>query len=77
MKNGTIQVICGSGRGKSDAAVGKAIGTLAENKTVIIIQFLKGSQAESKKDILARLEPELKVFRFEKASAFYENLSDK
>ncbi|MCI8948539.1 MAG: cob(I)yrinic acid a,c-diamide adenosyltransferase [Lachnospiraceae bacterium] len=76
MKNGTIQVICGSGRGKSDAAVGKAMNTLAENKTVIIIQFLKGSQGERKKDILARYEPELKVFRFEKASAFYENLSE-
>ena len=75
MKNGTIQVICGSGRGKTNAAVGRAIRALAEQKNVIMIQFLKGSQDEGMKDVLARLEPALKVFRFEKAAAFYEALS--
>ncbi len=75
MKKGTIQVICGSGRGKTNAAVGRAIRALAEQENVIMIQFLKGSQDEGMKDVLARLEPELKVFRFEKASAFYETLS--
>ena len=76
MKNGKIQVIYGSGRGKSNAALGKAISALSEHETVIIIQFLKGSLGEGSKDILTRLEPELKVFRFEKSSAFYEHLSE-
>ena len=76
MKNGKIQVIYGSGRWKSNAALGKAISALSEHETVIIIQFLKGSLGEGSKDILTRLEPELKVFRFEKSSAFYEHLSE-
>ncbi len=76
MKNGTVQVICGSGKGKTSMALGLAISALSEHETVIIIQFLKGSLGEGSKDILTRLEPELKVFRFEKSSAFYEHLSE-
>ena len=76
MKNGKIQVIYGSGRGKSNAALGKAISALSEHETVIIIQFLKGSLGEGSKDILTRLEPELKVFRFEKSSESFARLSE-
>lgn len=76
MKNGTVQVICGSGRGKTSMAVGYAIHALADGKRVIVIQFLKGSLEPERMDVLKRLEPELKVFRFEKALAFFENLSE-
>lgn len=75
MKNGTIHVIYGLGKGKTNAAVGSGIRAAAEHKNVIMIQFLKGNRSGEKKEILARLEPEFKVFRFEKSAAFYETLS--
>lgn len=76
MKNGTVQVICGSGRGKTSMAVGLAVSALAEQKRVIMIQFLKGSLEPERMDVLKRLEPEMKVFRFEKSPAFFEQLSE-
>lgn len=76
MKNGAVQVICGSGKGKTNAAIGSAISALAEHKSVIMIQFMKGNQASESKDVLARLEPGLKVFRFEKSPGFFETLSE-
>lgn len=76
MKNGTVQVICGSGKGKTSMALGLAISALAEQKRVIMIQFLKGSLEPERMDVLTRLEPELKVFRFEKSPAFFEHLSE-
>ncbi len=76
MKNGTVQVICGSGKGKTRMALGLAISALAEQKRVIMIQFLKGSLEPERMDVLMRLEPDLKVFRFEKSPAFFEHLSE-
>ena len=76
MKNGTVQVICGSGKGKTSMALGLAISALAEHKRVIMIQFLKGSLEPERMDVLMRLEPDLKVFRFEKSPAFFEHLSE-
>lgn len=76
MKNGTVQVICGSGKGKNSMALGLAISALAEQKRVIMIQFLKGSLEPERMDVLMRLEPDLKVFRFEKSPAFFEHLSE-
>ena len=43
MKNNIIQVICGPGRGKSTAALGRGISALTQNQTVIMVQFLKGA----------------------------------
>ena len=76
MKNGKIQVIYGSGRGKSNAALGKAISALSEHETVIIIQFLKGSPKQEGLEILKCMEPRFKLFRFEKADMHFENLSE-
>lgn len=76
MSKGTIQVICGSGKGKTMAALGKGISMIASHQSVIMIQFLKGSQSPEAFDILKRLEPEMKIFRFEKSDAFFEDLSE-
>ena len=76
MKNGAVQVICGPGKGKTDMAVGCAVRALSDRKNVIMIQFLKGSLKPAKIDHLKRLEPELKVFCFEKSSDFFEHLSE-
>ena len=43
MDKGTVQVIYGTGKGKTGAALGRAIQMLNQGKTVIVIQFMKGS----------------------------------
>ncbi len=75
MSRGTIEVICGEGKGKSAAALGKGIGKLMKGGSVIMIQFLKGCNGGDSPEILKRLEPEMKSFRFEKSDRFFETLS--
>ena len=75
MNRGAIQVICGEGRGKTAAALGMGIGALTKNRTVIMIQFLKGCSVRDSFDVMKRLEPEMKIFRFEKSDSFFESLS--
>lgn len=74
MAAGNIEVYYGQGRGKSPAALGRAIGAAAEGKVVFIIQFLKG-KTDEELDFLRRLEPEIKIFRFEKSEEHYSKLS--
>lgn len=75
MKYGSIEVICGAGLGKTSLALGKGILALGEQKSVIMIQFLKGSQKEGQ-DVIKRLEPDFKLFRFEKADACFADLTE-
>jgi cob(I)alamin adenosyltransferase len=74
MKTGLIQIYCGDGRGKTTAAIGQAIRAASQGKTVTIIQFLKGRN-EEELNFIKRLEPEIKLFRFEKSDEFYDQLS--
>lgn len=76
MKRGKVEVICGAGIGKTSLAIGKGLAALTQQKNVIMIQFLKGRQSQEKLDVLEALEPGLKVFRFEKADTYFENLSE-
>lgn len=75
MKTGLIQIYCGDGRGKTTAAMGQAIRAASQGKTVTIIQFLKGKN-EDELNFVKRLEPEIKLFRFEKSDEFYDKLSE-
>ena len=43
MKENLIQVICGPGKGKTASALGRGVTALLKGKTVIMVQFLKGS----------------------------------
>ena len=74
MAAGSVQVYYGEGRGKSPAALGRAIRAASEGKTVFIIQFLKG-KSNQKMEFLKRLEPEIKFFRFEKSQEYFNELS--
>lgn len=74
MKKGQITIFCGEGKGKTAAALGQAIFAGSQGKSVIIIQFLKGKAGE-RIDFIKRLEPEIKVFSFEKSDANYQELS--
>lgn len=74
MEAGLVQVYCGDGRGKTTAAIGQAVRAASLGKTVIIIQFLKGRN-EEELSFIKRLEPEIKLFRFEKSEDFYDQLT--
>ena len=74
MDTGNVEVYYGEGRGKSSAALGKAIHSVAEGKDVFIIQFLKG-KSNQEMEFLKRLEPEIKFFRFEKSQEHFKELS--
>ena len=73
MKKGMIQVLCGEGSGKSACAIGLAVKAAGRNQNIVIIQFLKGRSEEN--EISRRLEPEIKVFSFEKLDRPYAELS--
>ena len=60
-----VQVFYGPGKGKTSAAVGQCIRAASLGQSVIIIQFLKGNDAEEF-NFLEKLEPDIKLFRFEK-----------
>lgn len=76
MSTGKIEIICGNGSGNTALALGRGVQALKRQKAVIMIQFLKGNQKQEDLDVIARLEPEMKVFRFEKASCCFEELSE-
>lgn len=75
MERRIVQVIHGPGKGKTSAAVGQCIRAASLGQNVIIIQFLKGKDAEEF-NFLEKLEPEIKLFRFEKAMVFYDELPE-
>lgn len=72
MAEGCIYIYTGDGRGKSPAAIGRAVQAAVEGKRVVIIQFLKGKGLEDS-DFLRRMEPEIKLFRFENRTAILQN----
>ncbi len=74
MRKGTIHISSGDGHGKSPAALGRAVQMACHGKKVVIIQFLKGKGLEDS-DFLRRLEPEMKLFRFEKSDENFAELS--
>lgn len=76
MKDSMIQVICGPGKGKTASALGRGGSALIRGKNVIMVQFLKGSMDSDNMEVLKRLEPEFKLFRFEKSPMVFDRLSD-
>ncbi len=74
MKRGTIHIYSGDGHGKSPAALGRAVSMACQGKSVVIIQFLKGRGLEDS-EFLRRMEPEIKLFRFEKSECNFAELS--
>lgn len=70
-----IHIYTGDGRGKSPAAWGRAVQAAAGGEQVVIIQFLKGKGLEDS-EFVRRMEPDIKLFRFEKSDENYEELSE-
>ncbi len=75
MEKGSVYIYSGDGRGKSPAALGRAVQTAVAGGSVVLIQFLKGKGLEDS-EFLRRLEPEIKLFRFEKSDENFEELSE-
>lgn len=75
MNKGSVQAICG-GCGNSAMALGKGLMALTQHKKVIMIQFLKGSLSTEAAETMKRLEPDMKVFRFEKLGDYFEKLTE-
>lgn len=74
MKRGKLQVYFGSGKGKTTAAIGQAVKAASRGKSVFIVQFLKGRQPEEI-SFIQRLEPEIKLFRFQRREAAFLDLT--
>ncbi len=75
MDTRTVQVFYGDGKGKTSAAVGQALREMQSGQRVTIIQFLKGKVADEF-EVLEKLEPDVKFFRFDKSESSYCDLSD-
>ena len=75
MKNNVVQVIYGVGRGKTSAAIGQSIQAVSMGLQVVFIKFLKGNTLKEFRCI-ERLEPDMKVFCFEREQELYENLDE-
>lgn len=75
MERGMIYIYSGEGHGKSPAALGRALQTACKGEDVVIIRFLKG-RGLADSDLVRRLEPEIKIFRFEKSDENFANLSE-
>ena len=73
MEKGTIQIYYGAGQGKTSAALGHALRKASEGKKAYIIQFLK---CQMETDYLSKLEPEVKLFRFERTKEGFDDLTD-
>lgn len=75
MGKGLVTIFTGDGRGKTSAAIGRAVQAADEGKRVVIIQFLKGKGLRGS-EFVSRLEPEIKLFCFEKSDDSFSNLSE-
>ncbi len=75
MGKGYVQVFCGNGEGKSSAAIGKGILSAIDGNQVIVVQFMK-EKNDNESKFFQRLEPEIKLFRFEKMEICFNELSD-
>ena len=75
MGRGLVTIFNGEGHGKSSAALGRAVLAAASGERVFIIRFLKGKELANTA-FFNRLEPEIKIFCFEKSVGSFAELSD-
>lgn len=75
MRQGRVTAYVGRGHGKSPAALGGALIAAASGLRVMVIQFLKG-KGLTESEYQRRLEPEIRLFRFEKSDEDFQELTD-
>lgn len=74
MEKGMIYIHCGDGKSMSPMALGRALQAACTGKDVVIIRFMK-EKGLSDSEYARRLEPEIKIFRFEKSDENFRQLS--
>ncbi|MDO4293096.1 MAG: cob(I)yrinic acid a,c-diamide adenosyltransferase [Eubacteriales bacterium] len=72
---GKIRIFTGDGYGRTPAALGEALMAAARGKRVVVIQFLKG-RGLNDSAFQRQLEPEIKIFRFEKSEEDFFSLPE-
>ena len=75
MSKGIVRIYYGEGHGKSTAALGTAIREASHGKSATVISFFK-EKSEDSEELLKKLEPELKFFRFEKSDSSFDELTE-
>ena len=75
MREGKLQIYCGSGKGKTTAALGQAIKEASLGRSVFVVQFMKCRKADEEISFIQRLEPEIKLFRFQRREEAFEDLA--
>ncbi len=75
MGKGRLQIYFGNGKGKTTAAVGQAIREASRGRSVFIVEFLKERQQDEELSFIQRLEPEIKLFRFQRQDQAFMDLT--
>ena len=75
MKQGLIHIYLSLIHISEPTTLGKAVMAAAAGERVVIIQFLKGRGLQDT-EFIRRLEPEIKIFRFEKSETDFVALSE-
>ena len=70
-----VRIYYGDGKGKTTAALGLALKEASQGNSSIVIKCLKNKN-DAEFCFLQKLEPEIKLFRFEKSEGYYEELSE-
>ncbi len=65
MRQGQISIYYGEGKGKTSIAVGRGLRAIGEDLQVVMIQFLDHYNSKEI-TLLKKLEPDFRIFRFEK-----------
>ncbi len=65
MRKGHVYMYYGMGKGKTTLAIGQGMRAVSEGMSVVMVQFLDYNNNKENL-ILKRLEPDFRVFRFEK-----------
>lgn len=66
MREGQTSIYYGTGKGKTSVAVGLGLRAIGEELRVVMIQFLDYYNSKET-GILQKLEPDFRIFRFEKS----------
>lgn len=65
MRKGKILIFYGGGKGKTCVAVGRGLRAIGEDLRVVMIQFMDYHNSREM-SLLKKLEPDFRIFRFEK-----------
>lgn len=75
MARGRVRIFVGTGHGKTPAALGLALMRASRGGHAVIIQFFRGRGLPDS-EFNKKLEPEIKLFRFEKSDIPWSEMSE-